>query len=168
MRARGLHGCVVGNSFHSSIPAAQQFICAILNPLRHMSISRPATGWVVLEAAILRRIVRWSNDDAIREVILAPLVVNENGTRDDRRRSYSVILLDYGFDVVCSQHFKCSALGRFRHPVRVFAHKEWAIRALAAPVLTDRLRDGENMRFGERTSERRASVSAGAEDNHLI
>ena len=39
---------------------------------------------------------------------------------------------------------------------------------MGAPVIADRLRDGENVRFGERAIERRAPMAAGAEADHLV
>jgi hypothetical protein len=59
---------------------------------------------VVLEASVLGRIVGWSNDDAVREMVLAILVVNENRSRDDGSRSNSIILLDDRLHIVRGQH----------------------------------------------------------------
>ena len=94
VRGRGLDGFFERHALHPYISRAQQFVGAILNPARHVGIGRAAVGRVVLEASVLRRIVRGRNDDAVGEVILAAAVVNQNGSRDDRRRSYTVILAE--------------------------------------------------------------------------
>ena len=40
--------------------------------------------------------------------------------------------------------------------------------AVRLPVITDSLRDGQNVRFRERAVQRRTAVSAGPETDHLI
>ena len=52
--------------------------------------------------------------------------------------------------------------------MRVLAHEERAGDALVASVVTDGLRDGEDVRLGERAAKRRAAVSAGTEADELI
>ena len=52
--------------------------------------------------------------------------------------------------------------------VRILAHEERPVDALPFAVFADRLRDRENVRLGERATERRAAMSARAEADELI
>ena len=65
MSCFGLDSFGKWNPLHTDIPRAQQFVRAILYPAGHVGIGRAAVGRVVLEASILRRIVRWRNHDAV-------------------------------------------------------------------------------------------------------
>src|ERR1700722_10093174 len=71
------------NSLDPCIFCSQQFVRAMLYPASHVGISRTAVGRIVLEAAILWRIVRRRNDDAVSEmvILLAATVVNQNRSR---------------------------------------------------------------------------------------
>ena len=60
------------------IGPAQQLIGAVLHPRRHVRIGGAAVGRVVLEAAVLRRIVRRRDHDAICEARPPAAVVDEN------------------------------------------------------------------------------------------
>ena len=55
-----------------------------------------------------------------------------------------------GLDAVGRQHFERRALRRAGQRVRVLAHVERAVDALAAAVVADRLGDGQDVRLGER------------------
>src|SRR5580692_2356792 len=164
MRSCRLDGCREGNSLDTRVIAAQQFIGSILDPLSHMSVGRSAIGRVVFETTILRRIVGWSDHDAIGEMIFAIAVVDEDGARDDRRRSYFVIFLDDGFHAVRGQHLERGTLRGSGQRVRVFAHIEWAIRALATTVVADGLGHGDDVGLGKGAMEWRPPMSTGAED----
>ena len=156
------------HSTHSGVARPQQLVGSIFDPLRYVGIGRSAIGRVVLEAAILGRIVRWRNDDAVREVSLSVAVVDENGPRDDGSRRHAVAVLNDGLDAVGRQHLQRGALGRSGQRVRVLAHVERAIGALGSPVVADGLSDGQDVRLGEGAVERRAPVSAGAKADKLI
>ena len=56
-----------------------------------------------------------------------------------------------------------SALGRTREGVRVLAHEERPVRALAPTVVADGLGDGQDVGFVEGAVQRGAAVPAGAE-----
>src|SRR5262249_62000628 len=83
-------------------------------------------------------------------------------------RGYSIVLLNDGFDIVGGQHLERGTLGGPGHRVGVFADIERTVGALATPVVADSLRDGQDMRLGERTVQRRATVPAGAEAHQLV
>ena len=77
-------------TFRRPIVLAQQRIGARLNPARHVGVGRPAVRRVVLEAAILRRVVRRRDDDAVRQPVRAAAVVHENRPRYRRCRRETI------------------------------------------------------------------------------
>src|SRR5215472_8484660 len=150
MGCAGLDGCRERHTFYASITFSQQLVGALFDPLRYVSVGRATVGRIVLEAAVLRRVMRGRNNDAVGKVILAITVVREDRSRDDGRRRDAVVALDDRLHVVGRQHFERCALRRSGYRVRVLTHIERAIRTLTTPVLTDRLCDSDNMSFGER------------------
>ncbi len=154
-------------STHSRVSAAQQLVGSILDPLRYVRVGRSAIGRVVLDAAILGRVVRWGNNDAIGQIRLARAVVYENGPGYDGCRRHAVVLLNDRFDAIGGQHLQRGALCWSGECVRVLAHVQRAIRALFVPVVANGLRDGQDVRFGECAVERRTPMSAGAEADTL-
>ena len=130
MRGRGLESrCVSGTRFTFGVAAAQQFVGAVLNPAGHIGVGRPAVGRIVFEAAVLGRIVRRRDDDAVGEMILAGAVVNQDGARNDRRGRHAVIGLDERLDAVGGEHFERGALGRGGQRMGVFAHVKRSVDA---------------------------------------
>ena len=75
MRGRGADSVVERDPLHPRVACAQQLVRAILDPARHVGIGGAAVGRIVLEASILRRVVRRRDDDAVRQVFLAAAVV---------------------------------------------------------------------------------------------
>ena len=67
---------------------------------------------IVLEAAVLRRVVGWRDDDAVRESRRAAAVPGEDRVRDDGRRREPVAIVDHDFDFVCRQNFQRGGEGR--------------------------------------------------------
>src|ERR1700722_4687194 len=95
--------------------------------------------------------------------LLAATVVNQNRSRDNRRRSYAVVLLNDRFHIVCRQYLEGRTLRGLGDSMGVFPHIERAVSSLLAPVFADRLGNGEDVRFVECAAQGRAPVSAGAE-----
>jgi hypothetical protein len=149
VRAARPDGIRERQALHPDIAAPQQFVGSVLNPLRHIGVGRATIGRVVLEATILRRVVRWRDDDAVRELFLAAAIMNEDSPRDDRRGRHAVTALDDCLHIVGGQHFERGALGRAGKRVSVLAHVEWAVGALASPIVADGLSNGQDVRFGE-------------------
>ena len=83
-------------------------------------------------------------------------------------RSKAIVLLNDGFNAIRSQNFKRGPLCRVGERVRVLAHVQRPVRTLRAPIVADSLRDGQNVGFGKRSVQRRAAMSAGAEDDQLV
>ena len=165
---RGLAGYGVRGSFHLLVGAAQERVGPILNPPGHVGIGRTAVRRVVLEAAVLRWIMRRGDDDPVCLVLVRPAVADQDRVGDDRGRRDAVVALDEDVHAIGREHFQGRALGRWGGGVAVLAHEQRAINALAAAVVADRLRHGQNVSFGERAVERRATVPAGAKAHQLI
>src|SRR5262245_56471177 len=79
------------HSPYAGIAVPQQVIGPVLDPLGYVDVSRAAIGRVVLEAAVLGRVVRRRDDDAVREILLTAAVVNDNGSRNDGRRGDAIV-----------------------------------------------------------------------------
>jgi hypothetical protein len=152
----------------ASIGPAQQLVGAVLDPRRHVRIGGAAVGRVVLEAAVLGGIVGRRDYDAICEARPPAAVVYENPPRDDRRRRHAIVPLYDGLHPVGRQHLERRALGGPGDAVRVLAHVERAVDALAPAVVADGLGDGQDVGFGERAAQRRAPMPAGAEAHELV
>src|SRR5262249_62355953 len=101
------------------------------------------------EATVRRWVVRRRYNNGVGEVLFAITVINKDSSRDNRRRSDTVISLDDGLHVISGQHFQCGALSRAGHSVRVLSHVKRAIVAPAAPVITNRLSNRQNVCCGE-------------------
>src|SRR5262247_4577447 len=163
-----LHRRREGHAFYTGVFLPQKLVGTVLDPLGHVGIGWPTVGWVILEATVLRRIVRGCDDDTVGEMLFSATVIDENSVRDNRRRGYSIVLLNDGFDIVAGQHLERGALRRPGHRVGVFANIQWSVGPLAAPVIANRLGDSQNVSLGERTVQRRATVPAGAEAHELV
>src|SRR3984957_1341999 len=141
---------------------------AFLYPPVHPRVGGPAVRRVVLEAAVFRRVVGGRDHYAIGEVILAAAVVNQNRPRDNRSRSYTVILLNDGLAAIRRQHFERCPLRRGRGRMRVLSHVERPADRLASPVFADGLRDRQNMGFIERHFQWLPATPAGPETYELV
>ena len=131
------------------VSVAQQFVGAILNRVRDVRVGRTAICQVVFEAAVSRRIVRRSDDNAIGKALRATLVVRKDGARNDRRRREAVVALDESLHAVRSEHLERNAFSGTGEGVGVFAHEEGTRYPLIVSIFADRLRDGEDVRLGE-------------------
>jgi hypothetical protein len=118
---------------------AKEFVGAVLDPARRVGVGRAAVGRVVLEAAVVGRVVGRRDDDAVGQPRLASAVVGEDRARHDGRRRRAVVGLDDDVHAVPRQHLERRVLRRRRERVRVLAHEERAAGALGLPVVADRL-----------------------------
>ena len=82
------------HTLHTCIALLQQLVGPILNPPCHVGIRRTALRWVVLEATVLRWIVRGRDDNAVRDTLLATAIVDENRPRNHRGRCHAIVRLD--------------------------------------------------------------------------
>ena len=86
----------------------------VLNPFGGAGVGR-ATRWrIVLKAAVFGRIVRRSNDNAIREAAPAIAVVGKDGVRERRSRGVSAGIVDHDLNVISGQDFQSGNKGGLR------------------------------------------------------
>jgi hypothetical protein len=156
------------HSLHPGIAVPQKFVGPVLDPLGHVSISRTTVRRVVLETAVLGRVVRRGDDNAVREMLGARAVVDEDRARDDRGRCKSAVTLDDCLHPIGRQNFERCALGRPGNRVGILAHIERAIGALGAPIVAYGLGDSQDVGFGERPAQWRATMPAGTEADELL
>src|SRR2546427_2522011 len=83
---------VVRHTPHALQISGKEGIRAILNPFRYLGIGRSTMRRVVLDAAVLRRIVRWGDDDTGCETPCSPSIIGEDRVRDDRSGGVPAIL----------------------------------------------------------------------------
>src|SRR6185503_18775155 len=69
---------LVRNPFDLLEPTGYQRVRAVLDPLRRVGVGRAAVRRVVLEPAVLGRVVRGCDDDAVGQTRRAPAVVGED------------------------------------------------------------------------------------------
>ncbi len=124
-------------------------------------------GRVVLEAAILRRVMGRRDNDAVRQPILPPAIVRQDGMREHRRGSVAQLRVHHYVHAACSQHLQRRVESRPRERMRILHKKQWAVYALPLAVPANRLRDGQDVVLVEGTIERRAAVAGGAETDAL-
>src|SRR6266511_5040525 len=70
-----------------------------------MGVGGSPLGRIVLEAAILRRVVRWGNNDAVSQTACPAAVVGEDRMRDHWGGCVGVLGIDHHIDFVGRQHF---------------------------------------------------------------
>ena len=90
----------------------QQIVRALLDPARRRRVRRPAVGRVVLDAAVLGRIVRRGDDDPVGEVFGATAIGGEDRVGDRRCWGVAVGGVHSDVDLVCGKHLERGAKGR--------------------------------------------------------
>ena len=167
MKSRSLCGfgraAALGARFTSRLPPASRALARSSISAGDVGVGWAAVRRVVLEAAVLGRVVRGGDQDAVGEAVGAAAVVPQDGVRDDRRRRHAVVAGNEGHHAVGGQHFEGRCLGGGGKRVGVAAHEQRPVDATAAAVVADRLGDRQDMRGGEGALERAATVPGGAE-----
>ena len=146
----------------------EDFVGAVLYPLRHVSPGGAAARRVVLEAAVAGRIVRRRDDDAVRRRAVLRGVPRQYRVRNDGRRRVGEALLHAQLDAVRGEDLRRGAQRRFGERVRVHAHEERPRDALACAVLAYRLRYRGYVILVEAALQRRAAVAGRAEGDALV
>src|SRR6185437_11862740 len=106
VRRRGTSGAVEGDAYSAPEAITEQLVGAILDPARDVGIGRTAVGGVVLEAAIVGRIVRRSHDYAVSQSAGTPAIVAEDRVRDNRSRGVTVSVVDHHVHFISSENFE--------------------------------------------------------------
>ena len=135
VRRRGALGLVESHSLHALQATFQKRISPRSNPSCDVLIGRPAVGRVVLEAAVVGRIVRGCNDDAVRESRISrrpAAVVREYGVGDHWRRGVFVAIREHDLHTVGREHLERAGTRRHGKRMRVDAEEQRAADACAA------------------------------------
>src|SRR5437016_13280984 len=98
---------------------------------------------IVLETAVLGRIVGWRNHDAIGQSCLSTAIVSEDRVRDNRGRRVLVICGDHHIDTVRRQYFHGAGESGLGDGVSVDTEEERSIDGISFAVLPNRLCYGE-------------------------
>ncbi len=149
-------GLGVTEAFDALQFCGDEFVSAVLDPLRGGGVGGAAVGGVVLEAAVLGRVVGGRDDDAVGEIFGAACVVGEDGVREcgGGRVAEGVSRLAAGAidecgDAVGGEDFERGGEGGLGERVGVHGEKERAGGVLRGAVLDDGLGDGEDVRVVE-------------------
>ena len=148
----------------------QQRIRSGLHDAGDVRSCRAAFRRVVLETAIPRRIVRWSDDDAVGTAGVggcASTVVREDRMRHRRCRRHAIVAVDEDFDAVRDEHLDGGAPGRLAQCMGVATDEQRTPNALRRAVLHDCLRCRCNVILIEGGIECGAAVTRRAEGNPL-
>ena len=155
--------------WHALDPAqasAQQLVRRILDLPGHVGVRRAPVGRVVLEPAVLGRVVRRGDNDAVGAGAAAR-VVREDRVRDRRRRRVAILGIDRDVDAAGDQHLDRGPERRFGECVRVAADEQRPVDPLRVAVAGDRLADREDVRLGECSRERGTAMARGPERHRL-
>ena len=159
VRARGCESALEGHPRHAFQAGANEIVGLALDPAGDAGIRGPAVRRVVLEAAILRRIVRRRHDDAVGEALLATFVVGKNRMRHRGGRRVFACGRDHDVHAIGREDFQCAAEGRLRQRMGIDADEKGPVDACRGAIQADRLGDGQHMRLVERGRERRTAVA---------
>jgi hypothetical protein len=99
------------NALDSSEPAGQECVGLLFDPPRHIGVGGAAVRWVVLEASVLRRVVRGRHHDPVGEPILAPAVVSQDRVGNDGCRRVAALRIDPDLDAVGREDFEGAGEG---------------------------------------------------------
>ena len=155
------------NSVHSGEITVQERVGGLLDPTGDISVRRSAIRRIIFEPAILGRIVRGRNDDAVREARCPSLVIGQDRVGNDRGRRVFAAFGDHRFDTVGREHLQRAGKSGFRQRMRIDAHEQRPIDTRRRPVQANRLCDRQDMPFIERTREGRPAMARGAKSDTL-
>ena len=156
---------------HAAASVGDELVGAVRDPARGVGVGRAAVRRVVLEAAVLRRVVRGRDHDAVGLALRAlrgVVVPLQDRVREGRGGHVVVELVGEHAHLVRHEHVERGGLRRRAERVRVGADEERAGDALRRAVLHDGLRDGEDVVLVERGVEGGAAVAGRAERHALL
>src|SRR5439155_26074663 len=154
-------------SRHTARAVGNEVVGVSFYPFGDVSVRGSAVGRIVFKAAEPRRVMRWCDDDAVRESTLATTIVGENRVRDYRGGSVTIISIDHHVDAIRRQYLQRAGKSALRNRVRTDADVERPVNALLLAIKANRLRDCEDVRFVERVIERGAAMPGSSKHDSL-
>ena len=124
LHAGGAGGPLGRDPPHPVQAGPQQPVGLVLDPAGDVGVGRAAVGRVVLEAAVLGRVVGGGDHDAVGQVVAPVPVPGQDGQRQRRGRGRPVARVDPHLDPVGGQHLQGGALGRLGQGVGVAAQEQ--------------------------------------------
>jgi hypothetical protein len=167
MNAGRFARAVVGDAFYAAQTVLEEAVGGALDGPRDIGIGRAAIGRVIFEAAVLGRIMRRRDHDAVGKTAVAALVGGEDGAGHHRRRRITVALVDHHLDAIGREYFQRARQSRLRQRVGVDADEQRTGDAAAVAMIADRLADRQDMRLVEGVVEGGAAMPRGAERHPL-
>ena len=120
----------LGHAAHLAQTAGEQSRWRDPDPLRGAGVGRAAVGRIVFESAILRRIVRRRDHDAVGQAGRPPAVVRQDRMRERRRRRVAVLADRSSYlDAVRRQHFQRAGERRLGKRMRVLGQEQRPVDA---------------------------------------
>ena len=111
----------VGNPLHALQAILQELIGPGFDPTGHANVGGPAIGRVVFESAVVGRVVRGGNDDAIGQAGRTRTVIGQDRVGDRRGGGVFVILGQHDVNAICRQDFERAGASGHGQGVRVDA-----------------------------------------------
>src|SRR5688572_7352742 len=96
---------------HAEDPAQAVFDARISLPFyppSHVCVRRSTVGRIVFETAERGRIMRRSDDDAVRQAVLAAAVIRQDRVRYHWRGRVTIVSIDHYFDAICREYLQSS------------------------------------------------------------
>ena len=152
-----------GTRFTPSSCFRKKFVGAVLDKRGGFAVGRSAVRRIVFETAILGRIVRGRDDDAVRQASFPAAVVVQNGVRNGGCGRVLTLGREHHGYGVGGQHFQRTGERRLGQRMRVDAEEKRPADPVLAPVLANGLRDREDVPLVEGHVERGAAMSRGSE-----
>ena len=109
------------NPLYSGEPGFEELIRLGLDPIGDDIVRRTAIRRIILEAAIMWRIVRGRDDNSVGLPDLPVAIVGHNRMRNDRSRRVFVSFCEHHLDFICRQDLKRGGAGRKGKRMRVDA-----------------------------------------------
>ena len=151
-------------ALHTVEACGDVLVGALGNPIRRLRRRRAAGGRVVLEAAVARRVVGRGHHNAVG----LAAGVGQDGVGDGRGGSVAPFSVDKHRHPIGDEHLERGDHRRLGQGVGVAADVDRPVDALAAAVVHDRLRGGQDVRLVKRVVQGRAAVAGGAEGDLLV
>ena len=149
MNMRRFQRALVVHALHAREIFAQQGVGGSLDLAGDVAIGGAAVRRVVFEAAILGRVVRGRDHDAVGEAARSPLVVGKNRVGDDGRRRVAELFVGHDLDAIGGENLQSAGEGREGQRVRINADEQRAVDPVTLAIPTDRLTDGDDVGFIE-------------------